>query len=254
MGKVGMQFQLSSGLVCRLRSHPRCCALVIVRLMQRSLLKVDTFAGSTDDELLEKVRQHLPTSQAEAANEDSTPSAGDSLDDTGKGDRSAAIEQSREGGKAVHAGNASSKNVDSGSDGGPKSSSDSLTAAQALIDAFYDDVDVTRLLLDIRRHAHDRSGGVNADAARADQADKSSLTEDTRTRAPPNPAEAEGARGNGFDPDEGSGGGSIPESGAGLQKNPGTDSKPRLQQQQQRQRKTRGEVEAEASKEGAPAG
>lgn len=112
--------------------------------------QVDTYTGSSETDLLSKLAQHLP----QVGNPVTEPSPGGS-GLAGAGSSGAKIRSGQgESGEGVN-----EEDV-------PGESSVALMAAEALIDAFDGNVDVARLLRDIRRHAAEASGGASSDPSR----------------------------------------------------------------------------------------
>lgn len=105
--------------------------------------KVDTYTGSSETELLSKLTEHLPS----VGPPKTSTTTGD---DETTGDAQSGTGSDKKGEK---------KEKLNGAD------SDALGAAEALIDAFDKNVDVTRLLRDIRHHAATARRGSRPTAA-----------------------------------------------------------------------------------------
>ncbi|CAM9243051.1 unnamed protein product [Ectocarpus sp. 13 AM-2016] len=113
-------------------------------------VQVDTYTGSSETDLLRKLSQHLPN-VGTPATEPSPAGSGSA----GAGSSGATIRS----GPGEHAKSVNGEDV-------PGENSAGLKAAEALIDAFDGNVDVARLLCDIRQHAAEAYGGTSFNPSR----------------------------------------------------------------------------------------
>ncbi|CAN0471918.1 unnamed protein product, partial [Ectocarpus sp. 12 AP-2014] len=113
-------------------------------------VQVDTYTGSSGTDLLSKLAQHLPN-VGTPAREPSPAGSGSA----GAGSSGAVIRS----GPGIHAKGVNGQDV-------PGENSAALKAAEALIDAFDGNVDVARLLRDIRQHAAEADGGTSSNPSR----------------------------------------------------------------------------------------
>ncbi|CAM9480697.1 unnamed protein product [Ectocarpus fasciculatus] len=119
-------------------------------ILLKNGVQVDTYTGSSETDLLDKVAQHLPDAGAPATE----PSPG------GSGFPGAGSSGAKIGSGPGEPG----KDVNEEED--PGESSVALKAAESLIDAFDGNVDVARLLRDIRQHAAEACGGTSSSPPR----------------------------------------------------------------------------------------
>ncbi|CAM9288404.1 unnamed protein product [Ectocarpus sp. 12 AP-2014] len=115
-------------------------------ILLKNGVQVDTYTGSSETDLLRKVAQHLPN-VGTPATEPSPAGSGSA----GAASSGAMIRS----GPGEHAKGVNGEDV-------PGENSATLKAAEALIDAFDGNVDVARLLRDIRQHAAEAYGGTSS--------------------------------------------------------------------------------------------
>ncbi|CAM9943513.1 unnamed protein product [Scytosiphon promiscuus] len=212
----------------------------------RNGVQVDTYSGSSENELLSKLTELLPSegSQLESASPDNGRSLVAGSDDRGSGDRGVGHEMAGGGHKKTDAEREHGEQV-----GGHRSVA--LDAAEALIDAFDEHVDVDRLLRDIREHAtttHRGTGSIDRSGLppKAQTAPQGPTVDGgPATRATP---AAEDATADVEQPQGGGGAQRGREEAAVLEGATASKATARAA------RKSREEVEAEAAKEGASGG
>ncbi|CAM9130807.1 unnamed protein product [Ectocarpus sp. 6 AP-2014] len=119
-------------------------------ILLKNGVQVDTFTGSSETNLLSMLAQHLPNVGSPST--EPNPAGSGSA---GAGSSGAMIRS----GPGEHAKGVNGEDV-------PGENSAALKAAEALIDAFDGNVDVARLLRDIRQHAAEAYGGISSKFSR----------------------------------------------------------------------------------------
>ncbi|CBJ49215.1 conserved unknown protein [Ectocarpus siliculosus] len=119
-------------------------------LLLKNGVQVDTYTGSSETDLLSKLAQHLPN-VGSPSTEPSPAGSGSA----GAGSSGAMIRS----GPGEHAKGVNGEDV-------PGKNFAALKAAEALIDAFDGNVDVARLLRDIRQYAAEAYGGTSSKPSR----------------------------------------------------------------------------------------